>query len=298
MEYVLNDTRTGTVRRSTGVDAADWANLWRLLASRDLMGEAAGEREMVERWRRMARRLDAGDSAKPDTLLDFLVEKLAPEMTVLDIGAGIGRWTLPMARAVRHVTAVEPLSGMREILRQRAERQGVRNLSLVEVPWMEAEVPPHDAAVAAHATYASADLLSFVRKMEASARRLCALALRLPAHDGIIGELCQRFHGVWHDSPNFIVGYNLLLAAGYHPNVLMEPAASRHWIDPTLEQAVARAKRHLHLTDDSHDPGIRETLSRRLKAVEGGYRWPDGMRSALIWWEKEQGESLEPERRS
>jgi SAM-dependent methyltransferase len=264
----------------------EWANLWRELASRDLMGHTEGEAEMVERWRRMARRLDGGDSAKPDALLSFLLQQLTPEMTVLDIGAGIGRWTLPIAKAVRHVTAVEPLSGMREILRERAAGQGVGNLCLVAAPWMEAEVTPHDVAIAAHATYATPDLLGFVRKMEASARRMCALALRLPAHDGIIGELCQRLSGVWHDSPNFIVGYNLLLAAGYHPNVLMEPTASRHWIDPTLEQAIRRAKRHLHFGGDRHDALVREVLSRRLTAVEGGYRWPDGMRSALVWWEK------------
>ena len=268
------------------MSAIDWGRLWRELASRDLMGDAKGEEEMVERWRRMARRLDAGDAAKPDTLLDFLLQKLTPEMTVLDIGAGIGRWTLPIARAVRHVTAIEPLSGMREILRERAAGQGVRNLSLVAAPWMDAEVPPHDAAIAAHATYASADLLGFVRKMEASARRLCVLALRVPAHDGIINELCAKVRGEWHDSPNFIVGYNLLLAAGYYPHVLMEPQASRHWIDPTLEQAITRAKSHLRLGDDDrHDALIRQVLSSRLMAVEGGFRWPDGMRSALVWWE-------------
>ena len=110
--------------------------------------------------------------------------------------------------------------------------------------------------------------------------------MRIPAHDGVIGELSERFRGGWHDSPNFIVGYNLLLAAGFHPNVLMEPKPGRHWIDPTLDHAVARAKRHLHLDDAGHDAAIREILSRRLTFTDGSYRWPDGMRSALIWWEK------------
>ncbi len=266
----------------------DWANLWRELASRDLMGEAEGEAEMVERWRRMARRLDSGDSATPDVLLSVLLQQLTPDMTVLDIGAGIGRWTLPIAKAVRHVTAVEPLAGMREILQVRAGAQGIGNLSLVAAPWMEARVPPHDVAIAAHATYATPDLLGFVRKMEASARRMCALVLRVPAHDGVINELCARVQGEWHDSPNFIVGYNLLLAAGYYPHVRMEPDVSRYWIDPTLEHAMSRARRHLHLVDDDqrHDTLIRETLSRRLRAVEDGYRWPDGMRSALVWWDR------------
>jgi SAM-dependent methyltransferase len=236
----------------------------------------------------VARQLDSGETQDPDPLLEFILGRLGPETTVLDIGAGIGRWTLPIAERTRRVTAVEPLSGMRQVLLERAASRGLTNLTVVDAPWMAAEVPSHDVAIAAHATYTTPDLLGFVRKMEAKAHRACYLALRIPAHDGVIGELSERIRAQWHDSPNFIVGYNLLLAAGFHPNVLMEPKPVRSWLDPTLDQAVARAKRHLHLDDSSQDTAIREILSRRLTFLDGGYRWPDGMRSALIWWDKPQ----------
>lgn len=264
----------------------DWAHLWQEVASSDIQAGADGEAQMVERWRRVARQLDAGERGLPDPLLDHILERLTPEMTALDIGAGIGRWTLPIARVVRRVTAVEPLAGMRQVLEERASSQGVTNLEVVGVPWLEAEVPPHDVAVAAHATYTTPDLIRFVRKMDASARRSCYLALRVPAHDGVIGELSELLRGRWHDSPNFIVGYNLLLSAGFYANVQMEPTPVRHWIDATLDAAVARAKRHLHLDHTAHDAAIREVLSRRLAFVDGAYRWPDCMRSALIWWDK------------
>jgi len=264
-----------------------WAELWRELASRDIQASADGEAQMVERWRGVARQLDAGGRGLPDLLLDYILGRLTPEMTVLDIGAGIGRWTLPIARAVRHVTAVEPLTGMRQVLVERASSHGITNLEVVDVPWLEAEVPRHDVAIAAHATYSTIDLLLFVRKMDASARRTCYLALRVPAHDGVIGELSERIRGQWHDSPNFIVGYNLLLSASFYANVLMEPRPVRHWTDSTLDEAVARAKRHLRLDDAIHDVAIREVLSRRLQFVDGAYRWPDCMRSALIWWDKD-----------
>lgn len=263
-----------------------WAELWRELASRDLMASAEGEAGMIERWRRVARQLDAGERALPDPLLDLILQRLAPELTVLDIGAGIGRWTMPIARVACRVTAVEPLAGMRQVLVERAACHGITNLTVVDVPWLEAQVPPHDVAIAAHATYTTPDLLRFVRKMDACARRTCYLALRIPAHDGVIGELSERLWGRWHDSPNFIVGYNLLLSAGFYPNVLMEPRPVRSWIDATLEDAVLRAKRHLHIDDPRHDATIRDVLSRRLVLENGAYRWPDGMRSALIWWDK------------
>lgn len=268
-----------------------WAELWRQLASRDIQASAEGAAQMVERWRHVARRLDAEGPGTPDALLDHILERLTPAMAVLDIGAGIGRWTIPIAKRARLVTAVEPLAGMRTVLVERAAAHGIANLGVIQTPWLTADVPPHDVAIAAHATYTTTDLVGFVRKMEASARRACYLALRLPAHDGIIGELSERIHGSWHDSPNFIVGYNLLLTAGFHPHVLMEPKPVRFWTDPTLDDAVLRAKRHLHLDDDRHDGTIREVLSRRLTPRGGVYPWPDNMRSALIWWDTGPGRS-------
>ena len=266
--------------------STDWAKLWQELASTDIQASFEGEAQMVERWRRVARQLDSGGRGLPDPLLDYILGRLTPEMSVLDIGAGIGRWTLPIARAVRCVTAVEPLAGMRQVLVERAASHGITNLEVVDDPWLEAEMSPHDVAIAAHATYTTPDLLRFARKMDASARRSCYLALRVPAHDGVIGELSERLRGRWHDSPNFIVGYNLLLSAGFCGNVLMEPRPVRYWTDATLDEAVARAKRHLHLEDASQDAAIREVLSRRLQFVDGVYRWPDCMRSALIWWDR------------
>ena len=264
----------------------DWASLWRELASRDIQASAEGAAQMVERWRRVARQLDSRETQDPDPLLDFVLGRLGSEMSVLDIGAGIGRWTLPIAKRACQVMAVEPLTGMRQVLLERISSQGLTNVTVASVPWMEAEVPHHDVVIAAHATYTTPDLIGFIRKMEVCALRTCYVALRVPAHDGVIGELSERIRGPWHDSPNFIVGYNLLLTAGFHPNVLMETRPVRYWADPTLDLAVARAKRHLHVDDTRHDAVIRDVLSRRLAFVDDAYRWPDGMRSALIWWDK------------
>jgi FkbM family methyltransferase len=265
-----------------------WEELWRELASRDIQADAAGEAEMVERWRRVAGQLDAAGKRQgyPDPLLDYIMTKIEAEMTVLDIGAGIGRWTIPIARKVARVTAIEPLAGMREVLLERIASLGVANITVRESAWQDAEVPPHDIAIASHSTYVTADLVAFAQKMDRHARRTCYLALRVPAHDGIIGELSQRIWGRWHDSPNFIVGYNLLLSAGFYASALVEPKPVRYWKDPTLEDAVARARRHLHLRDSAHDAVIRESLTRRLVLREGMYHWPDAMRSALVWWDK------------
>ena len=268
----------------------DWAALWQSLATEDVQSGAEGEQQMVTRWRRVAQELDAATGKRPnypDPLLDFLLSRLTPDMTVLDIGAGVGRWTVPIARKVLHVTAIEPAPGMREVLRERLETLHITNVAIVAASWKDIHPATHDIAVASHSTYTSPDLLEYVRKMESCARKSCYLALRVPAHDGAIGELSRRVRGQWHDSPNFIVGYNLLLAVGVYGNVVMEQSAVRHWTDATLEDAVLRVKRHLRLEDNAHDAMLRDYLLQRLKLVKGAYQWPDGMRSALIYWDKD-----------
>lgn len=270
----------------------DWRTLWRALATEDVQAGPEGEQQMVARWRRVAQELDAATGKRPnypDPLLDFLLSRLTPDMTVLDIGAGVGRWTVPIARKVRHVTAIEPTAGMREVLQERLHALHVTNVAVLAESWKDVHVQGHDVAVASHSTYTSPDLLEYVGKMESKARKSCYVALRVPAHDGAIGELSQLVRGQWHDSPNFVVGYNLLLSAGVYGNVVMEPSVMRHWTDASIDDAVLRAKRHLRVEDASHDGMIRACLTRRLRLVDGAYQWPDGMRSAMIYWDRNGG---------
>ncbi|HEY5475945.1 MAG TPA: class I SAM-dependent methyltransferase [Tepidiformaceae bacterium] len=268
-----------------------WTALWRALAAQEVRTEpgAGGEGRMVERWRLLARRLDDGSAQRPDPILDFVMGRLDSGMTVLDIGAGVGRWSIPIAERVRSVTAVEPVEGMCQVLEERLRARNQTKVSVVRAAWMNADVATHDVVVAAYSMYGSPDLAAFARKMEASARRLCCMAVRVPPHDGVMGELSERIRGEWHDSPNFIVAYNALLEAGFLPNVFVEPVAIQYWTDGTLAEAQSRARRHLRLTDDRYDKLISETLERRLEKTPDGYRWPDWMRSALIWWEPSAG---------
>jgi SAM-dependent methyltransferase len=222
---------------------------------------------------------------RPDTLLKFVVDKLRPEGTLLDIGAGTGQFAVPFARVARTVTAVEPSPGMAALLRKNAAAEGLTNIHLVEARWEDAQVEPHDVAFCSHAMYSSPDLVGFIRKMERNARDMCFLAMRMPSHDGVMRELSRLVHGQPYDSPNFWVGYNLLYDMGIYASVVMEPFL-RCWTDDSLDDALSRARRHLRLGDSTaYDDVICETLARRLTFRDGQYHWPDGMRSAMAWWE-------------
>ena len=221
---------------------------------------------------------------RPDQLLDFVLQNTRSDETALDIGAGNGRWTIPLARIARTVTAVEPSQAMLNLLRENITDAKASNIQVLPVTWENASIQPHDIITCAHSMYTNSDFAAFIRKLEQYANKRCYLAIRLPPSDGIIGELSMAIYGHCYDSPNAIVAYNALYSMGIYANVLIE-SSIHYWVNSSIEEAFFRAKKHLNIEQDTaYDELIRETLTRRLTYTNNSYRWPDGMRSALIWW--------------
>ena len=257
-----------------------WLDLWRDLVNSNPRNP---NNETIKRYRDHVSR----GRQRPDPLLDFVVQSVDSQLTVLDIGAGNGRWTIPLAGRARTVTAIEPDGEMLNALRENVKTaQG--DIQIIPSSWEEANVGGYDIVVCAHAMYSSPDLAFFVHKMEKHARKTCYLALRLPPADGVIGELSTIIYGRLYDSVNALIAYNALYSLGIYANVLVEKDIYP-WTNDTIEEAFLRAKRHLHLESiDTHDRLIRDTLYKRLTRTKDGYIWPDGMRSALIWWNPAQ----------
>ncbi|MDZ7728387.1 MAG: methyltransferase domain-containing protein [Dehalococcoidia bacterium] len=70
-----------------------------------------------------------------DAVLDALVPLARENETWLDIGAGGGRYALPLALHTREVIAVEPSEGMLGVLRESAGEHGITNVREVAERW-------------------------------------------------------------------------------------------------------------------------------------------------------------------
>jgi SAM-dependent methyltransferase len=256
----------------------DWLELWRKLVTRKLHPKTE---KLVERYKAHGQR----QRERPDSLLDFIRKEIVAHDTAIDIGAGTGRWTIPLAQTIKSVTAVEPTSGMAEMLKENLDNSGLRNVEVLSQTWEDATPSMHDIVICAHGMYASADLAAFVRKMERYSRKKCYLAIRLPPADGILSELSLKIYGCRHDSPDAVIAYNALYTMGIHTNVMVENRMV-NWVNETVEEAFIRTKRHLRIetSETTYDDLIRSTLDSRLSFSNGVYSWPDGMRSALLWW--------------
>jgi SAM-dependent methyltransferase len=120
--------------------------------------------------------------------LDALLELAGPEESWLDIGAGAGRYALPLALQVREVIAVEPSGSMRRALRTGLDEHGIHNVRVVAGAWPAAleelgPLPAVDTALIAHVAYDIEAIGAFLDAMEAAARSRCLALLtdRSPA---------------------------------------------------------------------------------------------------------------------
>ena len=120
--------------------------------------------------------------------LEVLQGLTRPDETWLDIGAGAGRYALPLAVLVREVVAVEPSASMRNALRAGLSEHGIANIRIVPEAWPAAvqslgDLPATDVVLIAHVGYDIEAISPFLDAMEAAARRLCVAVLtdRSPA---------------------------------------------------------------------------------------------------------------------
>lgn len=264
----------------------DWALLWRELVTRTAdsdPGRCAGDY-----WAGRAESFDdrlrrAGNH--PDRLLEFVLARIAPDHTVLDIGAGTGGWTLPMARRAALVTALDSSASMREVLWRKIEAEAADNIEVRAGTWPDTPVKPHDHVLAAHSAYGTADLPRFVNAMTAAARRNCYLVVTCPLRDSITTRAAQELWGRPWGRPDFVVAYNVMLDMGLTPNVLMDRASVGATRTVSLAEAMAKLKRLLGIgAMEDYDARLLEMLGEQLTPDGAGYLWPPQARAALVYW--------------
>jgi molybdenum cofactor cytidylyltransferase len=177
------DTRADLV----GVLEAAWAA--RVRANRDQVDRVREVPDGADFYAPVSGLFRADPSRTDEPSLDALLALVEPGETWLDIGAGAGRYALPIAAALASsrgsVIAVDPSSGMLDALREDAAAFSIANIRVVEGRWPPTDAAPFgaDVALIAHVSYDVEAIGPFLAAMEAAARRLCVAVLmeRQPA---------------------------------------------------------------------------------------------------------------------
>lgn len=271
----------------------DWFALWQELSTiqnKAFARKTDGQEE--DFWSRKARKFDKMVDERwstPDSSREFLIHRLqeSPGATLLDIGAGTGKWALYASAYAARITAFEPSLAMQKVLQEKIEEARITNIDIVTGTWPEDGAEPHDFILASHSMYGVGDLRAFVDAMNRVARKGCIMVLRAPFADSVMAVAAQKVFGQPYDSPNFQIAYNALLSMDIYPNVVMEAYGTwPSWKHDSLEEALEEVKSRLDLVDSQeHDQFLRDLLESNLDNTNGQVVWPVGNRSALVYWE-------------
>lgn len=241
-------------------------------------------------WDRRARRYH--DSTKNtvgnDPFFNKLLSVITPQISVLDVGAGSGRFALALAPLVRQVIAVEPNAPMLEYLRQDAAALNITNISYSQNTWQDApDDLQADIVICSHVLYPIRDIVPFLAKLKHAARQRCYIYMRATPIDALTAHLWQHFHG---DERCFPPGYthalDVLYEMGIFANVEMVtlPGSLRY---PSLDVAVEELAELLIIPgDEKTREELRYLLVGWLVEREGMLVPPlQEMACAIISWE-------------
>ncbi len=240
-------------------------------------------------WDRRAERYGASTTVT-DTARDPFLRRLRrvthPSSTAIDVGAGTGRFALPLAANVKQVTAVDPSPGMLDVLRREARRLGVRNVTSVQGSWEETRTAVADVVFSAFVLPLVPKARRFLAKLDAAAREHAFLYLGGYCGDAVLDPLWRHFHGAPRaPGPSYLDALAVLRELGIEPEVkLVELVNSRRFA--TVEEAVDHYREALLLADL---PDVRRELegllANWLLGRKGALRSPMGtMPAAIIHW--------------
>jgi CTP:molybdopterin cytidylyltransferase MocA/SAM-dependent methyltransferase len=227
----------------------------------------------------------ANPRRRDDATLDAMLALAEPGETWLDIGAGAGRFALPLALRVRHVIAVEPSPTMRDALDSCAREHGIRNVTTMPGAWPMDSPPSGDVALVAHLGYDIADIGPFLDAFEGSARRLCVAVLMERAPVGSLAALWQAAHGEPRiQLPALPELLALLLARGRLPEVRLVERHPRPY--RSREELHGLARHQLFVAEGSDaDVRLRAAVDALPVAPDGTVAVPGGPRwVGIVSW--------------
>jgi len=254
--------------------AGDAIAAWRVLV--------AAEREQVESlpnrprpedfYAPIAQAFRDDPYRKGDPLLELVRPLARPDETWLDLGAGGGRYTLPLALAVRRVYAVEPSAGMREQLAAAISEHGVENIETFAERWpsTESNAPIADVGFMSQVGYDIEDIGPFIDQLEVHTANRCVVMLYDRTPLMYFAPLWTLVHGEPRvQLPGLREFIALLFARGKAPSLSTITVPQRAYEDVEALHRVARRPLWV-LPDTPEDERLARAVRDLVVPVEGG----------------------------
>ncbi|MEA2026339.1 MAG: hypothetical protein U9O18_06580 [Chloroflexota bacterium] len=253
-------------------------------------------REQIERLREiedpadfyapMARRFARDPHRTDEPALDALRSMAEPGDTWLDLGAGGGRYSLPLALEVARVHAIDPSPSMLDVLCGGMSQYGIDNIDITAGEWpLEGDAPPADVALMAHVGYGIEAFGAFLDAAEAAVSRRCVVVMRASDADGSRDALWHEIHGEPRvPYPMLQELLMLLVARDTVPEVALVDRGT--WGSADREELLDASRRQLWLRPGStKDRALQDLVKARATERNGDWAidWVTTQDGVVSW---------------
>jgi hypothetical protein len=220
-----------------------------------------------------------------DPIFNYVCGLMKSDNILLDIGAGGGRYALPLACQLREVIAVEPSAKMRSVMTEGIQDQNIHNISIIDARWPCSPLPRSDVAFISHVGYDIADIGPFVQAMEKSAKRLCIAVMR----EGSPATAAEPFWPLIHHEtraplPSLKEFLQLLLSLGRLFETKLFPQSRAEYVD--REMLIAFLRQQLFIQPNGEkDQKLKGLIDQLTVRKNGRYSLPTppGMVGVVSW---------------
>jgi SAM-dependent methyltransferase len=272
---------------SRGVDPFD---AWREAQLRCPARRARLDRDTdLEFWSRMAPQYDESSSLarQAPQVVKRVLEIVDWPATLLDIGAGTGGFSLPLAWQAGRVTALDHSPDMLAVLERRLSVDGPGNVLTLQADAESANLGRHEVVFSANAMYRTLDLRRWLERANAAAERLVLLVLsvgRQPAAPAPLLDLIGR------DRLPDGAGVQELLAGldalGITPAVeSIEVERSYSYVSAEAALRVLTRSIDLSVDERARCLGLLESKLSFTRSAEASLEYHHSHQVALISWE-------------
>ena len=217
---------------------------------------------------------------------------LDPPGTVLDVGAGAGAASLPLAPRTTGLIAVDSNQEMLDRLSERAVARGLP-VTPVHGTWPDSgdQVPAADLVTCHHVLYNVPGIEPFLTALTEHARRLVVVEIALTHPLSSLNDLWRRFHGLARpDRPTSDDVLAILTAMGIR-------FGSERWRRgegpdyPTMAELVDVTRRRLCLTPDRAGDVATALVESGVDPAHPCDLGSSGSDVVTIWWSRSALES-------
>jgi SAM-dependent methyltransferase len=264
----------------------DWNAVWRQI----LIEKKAPARD-PEFWDKRAPSFAKHASAS--NYIDQFLAIMKPQThwSVLDVGCAAGTLAVPLAPSVKHITAMDPSTAMRALLKKRCDQAAIDNIAIVdgrwEDDWDELGIGMHDVAIASRSLMVE-DLQAAILKLQRHATHRIYISTLVgdgPRDRRIIEAVGRTFQ----PGPDYSVAFNLLRQMDIFANLTF--ICSRN--EKSYEDAADALNSLRWMVQDmtaAEEKKLADYLRRTLVREESRWKLPYRrvVRWAVLWWDKQE----------